>query len=425
MPQRRPSTQRSRRSSTHAPRLAPPATGPRRTDSATSSRLPGSRRGLARRPALATRPGRPPMADSRKPETRPTETAIGRSPIGPARAAAGDRAAGVRRATRARADPAARAVVRGVMAHAAAEARTGPPEEASARPLVCADPTALRPIAVRGSPTARVAPARRDDRRPGPPGPRHGQGQRQGYGRPSRPAASARVTARAPGKVRAVVRTPDDPVLPTMRPRDIPGTGQGPRPAGGSTRGRVARADRSRTARGSRRSEPLPGGPLRPAPFGPAGPPPGARPYGARPPGPRPYGPPTEPSAPNRPASGRSQAERSIPAGRTRAERRTIRAACARSGDRAHHRAPGPRVGPVLGRSSRPVRTFPSVRGPICSTPRWTSSSPVDGRSRRRSSPAARRAGCWSCRSDARRSRSSSSTPRACASRSSRSKEGR
>lgn len=78
-------------------------------------------------------------------------------------------------------------------------------------------------------------------------------------------------------------------------------------------------------------------------------------------------------------------------------------------------------------RRSRIVAARPG-RGRCRHLPPWVpkkSWSPVGARSRRPSSPGDRRSGCSSSPSAGRRSRSSSSTPRTCGSRSSRSREGR
>ena len=90
---------------------------------------------------------------------------------------------------------------------------------------------------------------------------------------------------------------------------------------------------------------------------------------------------------------------------------RAVRRPVDRGSPPAQDRRPG--LGPVS----------PS-RHQTCSVP-TRSSSPVAARSRRSSPPAGPRSGSWSCRNDATPSNSSSSTPRGCASRSSRSKAGR
>ena len=90
---------------------------------------------------------------------------------------------------------------------------------------------------------------------------------------------------------------------------------------------------------------------------------------------------------------------------------RAVRRPADRGSPPAQDRRPG------LGPGSR-------SRHQTCSVP-TRSSSPVAARSRRSSPPAGPRSGCWSCPNDATPSNSSSSTPRGCASRSSRSKAGR
>jgi len=91
-------------------------------------------------------------------------------------------------------------------------------------------------------------------------------------------------------------------------------------------------------------------------------------------------------------------------------------------------RPPGDRRPGVAHRFHPATRTgaLPTpAHNPTCSIRRPTSSSPVGVRSRRPSSPAARLVDCWSSRSAGRPSRRSSSTQRACASRSSRSRAAR
>ena len=452
---RRPGARRARRLR-HGPRP-----GPR-----------GGRRARARAPRAARRP-RGGAPDARLGRLRPAPRRARR---------AGRRSSRTRRTASAGAGPRRRPVPDrkprdGIRTGRRPGRRSGGGPGAGGPGGVRAVPAVVRvaaaPVGRAARPAARAPRSARDRRAATDPA-GHGRWASAGRAPIVRSAVRAPAVSAVPWRARgprALRAAAPDPI---GRPEDASGSGPrpfAPRPSEGSARRRPRAAGADPAAAG-RAYGPRPAGPGRRRPESAA---PGA--------GPRSFGPRPEPLRPSRAASGaglraapRPSPDEPFEPGRGAATpRRAIGHDRGRGGrpGRGRNAVAGPARPPARpggrpgGLGFRPATTRPdrisappADRGPRGPRPpyapagrprdvpwrqgrartvrrrahRWPPrrrsartrrSWPAGARSRRRSSPGARRIGCSSPRSAGRRSRRSSSTPRACASRSSRSRAAR